>query len=121
MKLKTILIFVAFIATSSLTRSYASSYDNSIWVGFNQNKTDFFGDGQQNFKPEGTSFGFSHQLSSSWQVAFDYGELEEGNQFPIREELTRVSPSLTVKVFQPKAMWIVYHLILAISFKIPIQ
>jgi len=48
--------------------------ESMLWLGYNQNTTDFFGDGNSQIKPDGTTIGFSTELSDQWAVTISYAD-----------------------------------------------
>jgi len=59
-----------------LLTPFCNSSENLLWVGYNQNKSDFFGDGLSNIKPSGTTIGWSTELSDNWVITLSYGDYE---------------------------------------------
>jgi hypothetical protein len=59
-----------------LTTAICSASESLLWVGYNQNTTDFFKDASSQIKPTGVILGMSTEISENWGVTLSYGDFE---------------------------------------------
>ena len=56
---------------------------NSLWLGYTQNQSDYFGDGQSAIEPAGYNLGYSRMIGDDWQFAIGYGESDGKGRWPL--------------------------------------
>ena len=68
-----------FLPTSFATKAN----QNSLWLGYTQNESDYFGDGNSSIEPSGYNLGYSRILGDAWQISVGYGESDGKGRWPI--------------------------------------
>jgi len=57
-----------------LLSPFCSSSESLLWIGYNQNSSDFFGDGSSEINPDGILIGWSTEISENWALTLSYGD-----------------------------------------------
>ncbi len=69
---KKITLFFCFLLTTTL----AKANENLLWIGYNQNSSDFFVDADSEIKPDGVFIGFSTQIYDNTALTLSYSDFQ---------------------------------------------
>jgi len=70
--MKNTVLLVSFTLLLHTPMSFAG--ESLLWIGYNQNSSDFFGGGSSEINPDGTLIGLSTEISENWALTLSYGD-----------------------------------------------